>query len=44
MSDPATNVRNVQALYAAFARRDIPAIVAMLSPDVKWCEPANPFN
>jgi ketosteroid isomerase-like protein len=44
MSDPATNVRIVQGLYAAFARRDIPAIVDMLSPDVEWCEPSNPFN
>jgi len=40
----AENVRLVQELYAAFARRDIPAILAFLSPDVVWGEPANPLN
>jgi uncharacterized protein len=34
----------VRELYAAFARRDIPAILAVLSPDVEWVEPENPFN
>lgn len=43
MSEQA-NVETVQGLYAAFAKRDIPAIVAMLSPDVEWGEPPNPFN
>lgn len=38
------NVQIVQRLYAAFAQRDIPAVVAMLSPDVEWREPPNPFN
>lgn len=38
------NVEIVRELYAAFARRDIPAIVGMLSPDVEWREPPNPFN
>ena len=38
------NVELVQSIYAAFARRDIPAIVQMLSPDVVWGEPSNPFN
>lgn len=37
-------VRMVQELYAAFARRDIPAMLAQLAPDVVWCEPENPFN
>jgi ketosteroid isomerase-like protein len=40
----AENVRLVQQVYAAFARRDIPAILAVLSPDVVWGEPANPLN
>jgi ketosteroid isomerase-like protein len=43
MSAPA-NVEIVQGLYAAFARRDIPAMVEMLSPEVEWAEPSNPFN
>ena len=38
------NVELVQRIYAAFARRDIPAIVELLSPDVEWGEPSNPFN
>ena len=38
------SVEIVQVLYAAFARRDIRAILAMLSPDVEWREPPNPFN
>jgi len=38
------NVKIVRQLYAAFAKRDINAIVGMLSPDVEWGEPSNPFN
>ena len=38
------NVAIVQGLYQAFGRRDIEAILALLSPDVEWGEPANPFN
>ena len=38
------NIKSVQELYAAFARRDIQAILAMLSSNVEWGEPANPFN
>jgi ketosteroid isomerase-like protein len=38
------NIEIVQGLYAAFAKHDIPAMVAMLSPDVEWGEPSNPFN
>ncbi len=34
----------VKELYAAFARRDIQAMVACLAPDVVWCEPDNPYN
>lgn len=40
----AENRRIVQALYACFAARDIPGIIARLSPDIVWSEPANPFN
>ena len=38
------NLDVVHALYAAFARRDIQAMLACLAPDVVWCEPENPFN
>ncbi len=34
----------VRELYAAFARRDIEAILGRLAPDVVWSEPENPFN
>ncbi|MCE5250119.1 nuclear transport factor 2 family protein [bacterium] len=34
----------VQHLYSAFTKRDINTIVGLLSPDVEWGEPANPFN
>lgn len=39
-----SNVNTVQKLYAAFAERDISTILSMLSPDVEWAEPSNPFN
>jgi ketosteroid isomerase-like protein len=38
------NIRTVQDLYVAFGRADIGRIQAMLTPDVEWCEPENPFN
>jgi ketosteroid isomerase-like protein len=38
------NIQTVQELYAAFQRRDLNAILAVLSPDVEWSEPENPFN
>jgi ketosteroid isomerase-like protein len=44
MSIPEDNVRLVQQIYASFTRRDIPAILAMLSDDVEWGEPENPHN
>ncbi len=39
-----TNVEIVQDIYAAFARRDLDAILRRLSPNVVWSEPPNPFN
>lgn len=39
-----TNVTIVREVYEAFSRRDIPAILGVLSPDVEWGEPANPYN
>lgn len=38
------SIEVVRELYAAFARRDIEAMLARLVPDVVWCEPENPFN
>jgi ketosteroid isomerase-like protein len=39
-----SNVAVVREVYAAFARRDMEAILEHLSPDVVWSEPDNPFN
>jgi uncharacterized protein len=44
MTSPAQNVAIVQQLYAAFSRRDMPAIIALLTDDVEWGEPDNPHN
>jgi ketosteroid isomerase-like protein len=38
------NLVTAQQLYSAFARRDIGSILSLLSPDIEWGEPANPFN
>ena len=38
------NTKIVQQLYSAFANRDINTIVGLLSSDVEWGEPENPFN
>lgn len=39
-----TNIDIVKQLYTEFAKKDIPAILAMLSNDVEWSEPENPYN
>jgi uncharacterized protein len=44
MSQPSSNTEVVQGLYEAFGRRDIPAVLGMLSADVEWGEPENPHN
>jgi uncharacterized protein len=44
MNPQEENINIVKKLYEAFGRHDINAILAMLSPDVEWGEPSNPFN
>ncbi|MDH7514198.1 MAG: nuclear transport factor 2 family protein [Clostridiales bacterium] len=44
MSVQKENIKIVQRLYEAFAKRNIDAILGMLSPDVEWGEPSNPYN
>lgn len=44
MSVQEENIYLVQQLYSAFGERDINKILEMLSPDVEWGEPSNPFN
>ena len=39
-----SNITTVQKLYAAFGRGDVPGILTVLSPDVEWREPENPYN
>jgi ketosteroid isomerase-like protein len=43
-NQPSDNVKAVQGLYAAFRNGEVSAILALLSADVEWCEPENPFN
>ena len=38
------NIKIVQQLYSAFAKQDINTILGLLSSDVEWGEPENPFN
>jgi ketosteroid isomerase-like protein len=38
------NVDIVKQVYEDFVKRDINSILNVLSPDVEWGEPANPFN
>ncbi len=44
MSKQENNIKLVQQLYSFFAKHDINAIINILSPDVEWGEPVNPFN
>jgi ketosteroid isomerase-like protein len=45
LGQPASqNITVAQALYAAFQRGDIHAILTTLHPEVEWGEPENPFN
>jgi uncharacterized protein len=44
LSVQSDNIALVDRLYGAFGDRDMPAILEMLSPDVEWGEPPNPFN
>lgn len=44
MNNQTQNIEIVKQVYEAFAKRDINAILNLLSPDVEWGEPANPFN
>ena len=38
------NLVAVQQLYSAFGKRDIASVLSLLSPDVEWGEPDNPYN
>ena len=38
------NLDAVKRLYRLFGERDIPGVLALLAPDVEWCEPTNPYN
>ncbi len=44
LQDRPANIAVVQKLYAAFGRRDIEGILMLLTPDVEWGEPENPYN
>jgi uncharacterized protein len=38
------NIELIKQLYDAFAKKDIESILKLLSQDVEWGEPDNPFN
>ncbi len=38
------NIEVVRQMYAAFDRRDMFAVLDMLSTDIEWGEPENPYN
>jgi len=42
--DTRKNIELVLQLYDAFAKRDMKAILDLLSEDVEWGEPENPYN
>ncbi|MBE0645621.1 MAG: nuclear transport factor 2 family protein [Bacteroidetes bacterium] len=44
MTSQERHITLTQQLYAAFASRDIPGVLALLAEDVVWGEPDNPFN
>jgi uncharacterized protein len=44
MSSQIENINIVQNLYTSFSDKNINAILEMLSLDVEWGEPSNPFN
>ena len=44
MSIQEENINVVKNLYAAFGTHDIKAIVELLSPEIEWGEPSNPYN
>lgn len=39
-----TNIELVKELYNAFSKRNINALLELLSEDIEWGEPENPFN
>jgi uncharacterized protein len=44
MDDREKNILIAKQIYSAFAERNIPAILNLLSADVIWGEPTNPHN
>ena len=44
MTSSNENIDIVKRLYYLFTKKDINAIIEMLSPEVEWSEPANPYN
>lgn len=44
MNERIPNIEIVKQLYSAFMKKEIPAILGLLSEDVEWGEPENPFN
>jgi ketosteroid isomerase-like protein len=44
MASTSSAIEVVQSMYAAFAKGDIDSMLALVSQDVVWGEPENPYN
>ena len=44
MKEDNVNITIVKQLYNAFMKKEINTILGLLSDDVEWGEPENPFN
>lgn len=44
MNADIAHIEVVKKLYSAFMKKDIPAILGLLSENVEWGEPYNPYN
>ena len=44
MNARSENMKIIEELYSAFSKGDIESIIGLLSSDVEWGEPENPYN
>ncbi|MGQ0575279.1 MAG: nuclear transport factor 2 family protein [Pseudonocardia sp.] len=44
MTTTQSNLATVQGAYDAFGRGDIPAVLAVMAPDIEWIEAAGPYR
>jgi ketosteroid isomerase-like protein len=44
MNNNKENIKIIEQMYSFFSKKDINSIIKMLSLDVEWGEPENPYN